>query len=182
MTPRTFWLILIKIIGIYLILESILVSIQFVSSIYYIYIDKDHKGLTYLVIMGLIMAGLYFLILRYCVFRTELIVDKLHLDKGFEEEKFELKIHRSTVLSIAVIVIGGVLFIDALPMLCKQIFFYFQSAGPDKGVKENPASGWVIFYFVKLFTGLFMMTTSRLMVNFIERKRREPVNFTQTTD
>jgi hypothetical protein len=126
-------------------------------------------------------VGFYVLIVRYFIFKTDWLIDKLYLDKGFTEERFELKIHRSTVLRIAVIVIGAVIIIYSLPLFCKQAFAYSQLTGPDKGFKENPASGWLIFYFVKLFVGFFMMTSSRLVVNFIERKRKDHVAVEQST-
>jgi hypothetical protein len=127
-------------------------------------------------------VGFYVLIVCYFIFKTDWLINKLHLDKGFTEEKFEIKIHRSTVLRIAVIVIGAVIIMDTLPLFCKQAFAYSQLTGPDKGFKENPASGWIVLDLVKLFIGFFLLTSSRLVVNFIERKRKDTVAMQQSTE
>jgi hypothetical protein len=104
------------------------------------------------------------------------------LDKGFTEEKFEIKTHRSTILKIAIIVIGAVITIDTLPIFCKQLFSYIQMDSRTSRFKDNPSSGWLIYDIVKLFIGLFLMTASRLVVNLIELKRREPLNANETIE
>jgi len=141
--------------------------------------DSSSQGFLEISFFLVVTIAFYVLIMRYCLFKTDWLVDKLHLDKGFIEERFEIKMHRSTILKIAVIVIGGVMVIDTLPLLCKQTFAYFQLTSTTISFKENPASGWIIFYFVKFSIGFFMMTSSRLIVNFIERKRKGPVAATE---
>src|SRR5258708_1107129 len=178
MSPRSFWMILIRIIGVYLIFESLYVIVPFITGVFYIF-KENTGGAFFEAFLGIVIVlGIYFLVLRYCIFRTELIIDKFQLDKGFIEEKN----HSSTVLRIAIIVIGTVIVIDSLPLFCKQAFSYSQLGGPDRGFKENPASGWIIFYLVKLFVGFFMMTSSRLIVNFIERKRKDTITVQQSTE
>jgi hypothetical protein len=162
--------------------ESLYIIVPFISGVFYIF-KENSGGAFFEALLGwLVVLGIYFIVLRYCTFRTEFLIDKPQLDKGFKEEKFELKIHRSTVLRIAIIVIGTVIIIDALPLFCKQAFSYSQLSGPDRGFKENPASGWIVFYMVKIFIGFFLMTSSRLVVNFIERKRKDTVVMEQPTE
>ncbi len=124
MTPRSFFTILIKILGIYLILDSITVIPQFISSLFSIGLgfDKSIETIALYSFLLILTVGIYYIILKYCVFKTDRIIDQLKLDKGFVEETFELNIHRSTVLSIAVIVIGGLIFVDSLPTFCKEVF------------------------------------------------------------
>ncbi|HTD99263.1 MAG TPA: hypothetical protein VK668_08235 [Mucilaginibacter sp.] len=182
MTPRSFWIILIRIIGIYIIFQSLYLIVPFVTGVFYIVKSDTESSFMESVLGLIIVAGLYFLVIRYCIFRTESIIDKLQLDKGFTEEKFGIKIHRSTVLKIAIIVIGASMIMDALPMFCKYVYTYFQLNGTNKSFTDYPASGWLVFYFVKLFIGLFMMTSSRLVVNFIELKRKGPLAIDETTE
>jgi hypothetical protein len=102
------------------------------------------------------------------VFKTAWLIDKLHLEKGFSEERIEFNIPHSTVLSIAIILIGGLMFVDSLPQLCRQIFSYFQQKDM---FMQNISSGWIIFQFVKTIIGYLLMTNSRFIVNFIDRKK-----------
>ncbi len=155
-----------------MILALVTVVPQFISTLLFIGTSVSDDFINLALTIGLLLLTIFilFLILRYCVFRTDLIIDKLHLDKNFPEEKFELNIHRSTVLTIAVIVIGGLVLIDSVPELCRHIFSYAQ----EKNMRfiENPDGGWMIFYAVKTLIGFFMVTSSRLIVNFIEQKRK----------
>ena len=175
MAPRSLFALIIKIIGIYLVIGGIVAIPQmltafhsFTSQVSY----ADSKDVFAIALFLIITVAIYISIMRYCLFRTEWLIDKLHLDKGFTEEKLELNIHRSTVLQIAVIVVGCIMVIDNLPLLCREIFVYFQTSMPNIGFKENPSSKFIVIDFAKFFIGLFLMTSSRLVVNFIERKRR----------
>jgi hypothetical protein len=171
MTIKTFWTILLKIVGLYLVL-GLLVLLQ------PIYLLTSHSSTftnpnileEFFIILGTI--GIYILIISLLVFRTEWIIDKLHLDKGFTEEKIEFNISKTVVLTIATIVLGGLLFIDALPALCKQIFSYLQLYQQKSMYHENPSFGWIIFYVVKIVLGYLLMTKSHYVVSLIEKETK----------
>jgi len=177
MTPRSLFAIIIKIIGIYLVIEAFVFLPQLIATIgqYRRMMTEssqsDFLDAGFFIIFAL---GSYFLILRYCLFKTDWIIDKLRLDRGFSEEKFEINIHRSTVLKIAVIVIGAVMVIDSLPLLCKQLFSYVNMSRTGATFGQNPTSGWMIYYFVKFAAGFSLMSANRPIVNYIERKRKGP--------
>ena len=185
MTQRSLFAIIIKIIGLYLIISAVILIPQLIATLF-AFVGQinynDAKEVLIMVLFVCFAAGIYILILRYCLFKTEWLIDKLHLDKGFSEEKIELNIHRSTVLKIAVIVIGAILIVDYLPILCKDVFAYWQFTGFNKGFKDNPVSKGIILDVAKIFIGFFLMTCSRLIVNFIERKRKGSLNIKQTAD
>jgi hypothetical protein len=172
MTIKTFWTIFLKIIGIYLILDSLTIIPQLFTSLAFSYNQDFTVGLIMILFAVVILTLVYFLVLRYCIFKTGWLIDRLRLTDGFDEEKIELKIHRSTVLSISIIVVGGIVFIDSLPQLCKELYHYFQQ----KSHTMNPSSGWLIFYTIKTILGILLMTYHRLIVNLIERKRKNEIN------
>lgn len=167
MTIRTFWTIFIKILGIWLVLDSVTVIPQFISTL--IYSDPYATGQEFTVSIALLLLtiGVYIFILRLFVFKTAWLIDKLHLDKGFEEEKIDLNIHLATVLTVTTIVIGGLMFVDSLPQLCKEIFVFLQQ----KTIfRENPGSGWLIFLLVKTILSYLLMTNSKQVVSFINKQ------------
>ncbi|UAY52438.1 hypothetical protein [Ferruginibacter albus] len=176
MTPRTFFTIVIKILGIYIVLESLSVIAQFISTFFYYKNDGDRswQEMAYSSFVICLVIGVYLLVLRVLVFKTDWVIDKLKLDKNFPEEKIEINLHRSTVLSIAVIVIGGLIFIDALPLFCKQVFIYFQQRSLFReNFVQQPTNGWIIFYGAKAFVGACIVIYQRTIVNFIEFKRKK---------
>lgn len=167
MTIRTFWTIFIKILGIWLLLSSLTVVPQFLSTLYYVDPNEAAQNIALTIALILLTIGFYVLVLLLFVFKTAWLIDKLHLDKGFEEEKIDLNIQLSTVLTVAIIVFGGIMFIDSLPQLCRQTFAFFQQ----KSIfRKNPTSGWIIFYLVKTILSYLLMTNSKQVVAFINKR------------
>ena len=177
MTPRSLFAIIIKIIGIYLIVGAVVSIPQVVTSLYSYRLEfrsGDIGIILEICFLVLFSISFYVLVLYYCLFKTDWMIDKLHLDHGFSEERFELNMHRSTVLKIAVIVIGAILVLDSLPLLCKQLYSFIPSNDAHMPFDENPSKGWTVYYFVKFFIGFSLMSANRPIVNYIERKRKGP--------
>jgi hypothetical protein len=173
MTIRTFWTLLLKILGIWLILSSLTVIPQFLT-VFSIFTNNDNiiSALSIIALM-LFTLGLYFVVLKIFVFNSNWIIDKLKLDKGFPEETIDLNISLQTVLTISTIVIGGLIFVEALPMLFKQFFTFIQQ----KTVfREDPEFSWIIFYSVKTLIGYLLMTNSKFVIEYIHRKTKNVEN------
>lgn len=167
MTIRTFWTIFIKILGIWLVLDSVTVIPQFLSTLFYVDPNDTSQSFALTATLLLLTIGIYIFILRLFVFKTTWLIDKLHLDRGFDEEEIDLNIQLSTVLTITTIVIGGLMFVDSLPQLCKQTFVFFQQKNM---FRESPTSGWIIFHLVKTILGYLLMTNSKQVVAFIDKQ------------
>jgi len=118
------------------------------------------------VVFGLMLLTiiLYFLILRIFLFKTAWIIDKLKLDKDFEEGKLDFNVELKTILSVSIIVMGGLMFVDALPLLCKQLFVFFQQ---NHVFRQNTSSAWIIFELIRTIIGLLLLTNSKVLVKFI---------------
>jgi len=173
MTPRTFWTIFIKILGLWLVLGSITVIPEFIGALSFYGKDGDMLGILIWVFMFLLLLGIFAGILWLFVFKTEWIIDKLRLDKGFTEEKIEVNIHRSTIINIAIIVFGGLMLVDALPLLLKEIIQYYQEKDAYNKFTPSPRTGWLFFYFLKVIIGYLLVTYSKVVVNLIERQRKK---------
>lgn len=176
MTPRTFFVLLIKTMGIYTLLASISVVPQIFSTLFTLLLASgrdDTLIIEIIITMIVLVFSLFYITIRYFLFKTDWIIDKLSLDKHFTEEKFDINIHRSTVLTIAIIVIGGLMFVDALPSFCRQVYSYIGQQQSFRRFGENPAMAWMIFEGIKIFISYWLITNSRLAVNFIERQRKK---------
>ncbi len=166
MTIRTFWTIFIKIIGIWLTIDGIKLFPQFFSAL--LYADKEN-GFQFIATSFLLLAAttiLYFLILRLFLFKTSWLLDKLHLDKGFNEKELNINVGTATVLKLATLTIGGLTLMDSLPALCQQIFAFFQVKSSIDGQRNY---GWIILHFIKVIIGFLLLTNSKLIVDFINR-------------
>jgi hypothetical protein len=171
MTIRTFWTIFLKILGIWLVLRILTIFSQFLSAFSFFGNNQQENIFAGLLILGLLVLTIaaYIFVLWLFVFKSEWIINKLRLDKGFQEEKLELNIHLKTVLAISTIVIGGLTFIDGLPQLCKEIFLSFQNQNV---LRKDPTLSWIVFYSIKTLIGYLLMTNSSLVVGFLEKQKQ----------
>ena len=170
MTIKTFWTIFLKILGLWFLFVSIATIVQFISILIFSSVKGSSQSLgNILFAYGIVLAvaGIFIFILWLLVFKTTWLIDKLKLTKGFTEDRLELTMERSTILTIATIVIGGVIFIDSFPLLCKQFVSLIQQGKPFKNSQE---SIWILFYLIKTVLGYLLMTNSRFVVNFIGRQ------------
>ncbi|HEX3385356.1 MAG TPA: hypothetical protein VHS53_09220 [Mucilaginibacter sp.] len=178
MTPRDFFALILKIVGLYLIIVSFVSLPQVVMSLFYSYrygvVNAGAGEILEICFMVLFGISFYIWFLYLCLFRTDWIINKLRLAQGFDEERLEINIHRSTILKIAVIVMGALMIIDNLPMLCKQLYSFIPDDERHTILSDSPSKGWTVYYFVKFFIGFSLISANRPIVNYIERKRKGP--------
>lgn len=168
MTIRTFWTFLLKLMGLWLILSGFSVTTQLFSMLGYLaYGDQGTIQFIMALIGSLLALAIYTAVILFIVFKPGYIIDKLKLDKGFQEETISLNIRMNTVLSISVIVLGGIMFLDALPLLCREIINFMR--GTDL-IMEYPNIGNLVFLLVKTLIGYLLMTNSKPVVGFMTRK------------
>ncbi len=178
MSARSFWTILIRTLGIYTIMQALVAFPSFISSTaMFSFESSGHDfgtGGIFAVAYILLLLGLFGLILWACLFKTDQIIDKLKLNKGIIEEKLGFDMPRAIVLKIAIIVIGGLTLIDSLPAACQELLRCLQKSAEYNGFTKDPTSTYLVYHLIKTAIGIFMTTSSDWIVNYIEKKRREP--------
>lgn len=152
-------------------IEGVSVLPQFISALPFFGQNNNENLWNFLYLVGLILltVGIYFFVLWLFVFKTSWLIDKLKLEKGFSDEKIEFNIQSSSIITIATIVIGGLIFIDSLPEFCRRTFTFFRQKNM---FVDTPVSGWIIFHLVKTVIGYLMMTNSKVVVRFIEKQEK----------
>ncbi|KQB42380.1 hypothetical protein RC62_3386 [Flavobacterium aquidurense] len=115
-----------------------------------------------------IVLLIFYLISRFFLFKANWIIDKFRLDKGFENDTIELNSSQNKIISIAVIMIGGFMFIQNIPIIFKEFFVFFQQKIL---FKDYSKSGWIIFYFFKIIMGYLLMMNSFRIARFIDKQK-----------
>lgn len=184
MTPKSFFIIVIKTLGIYIAIELINVVPRFFSLLAYFLSTGIYAGLIAFVI-GMMVMGVYIVILRFLLFKSDEVVERLSLDKNFTEEEFEFNIHRSTILKIAIIVIGGVTMIFNFVPFVIDLFSFIRivNSGGYRGSEtmldsfllmeshRNVSPLDLIRGGIMTLVGHFLATNSRSITNLIEKLR-----------
>jgi hypothetical protein len=172
MTPRSLFNIILKVLGLYFIQDFLAAIPQFISvPLYFLSKQEGNAEGIWMLLTGLLTVSAYGCVAFYLIFKTDLVIEKLKLEKGFDQDSLPLNIHRSTVLSIAVIVIGGLLVVNEIPTFCSQLVSYFQEKRMTFGMTDPKISN-TICSGVKILIGILLMTNQRVIVGWIEWKRQ----------
>ena len=171
MTPRSLFNIILKVLGIFFIQDFLAAIPQLLSVILYLTSPDTHQEAIWTLIGSLLVLFAYGIVSYYLIFRTDVIIDKLRLERGFDQETIPLNIHRSTILSISIIVIGGLMLANDIPNFCRQLFSYYQQQRMTRGL-QKPQISFIIFSAVKFVIGFLSITNQRQVVSFIEWKRK----------
>ncbi|MCR4033067.1 MULTISPECIES: hypothetical protein [Flavobacterium] len=168
MEIKTFWRIIVKGIGLWLLINSVYIIPQFASTF-----SLTENGVNWNILTGVwaVLLGnlfVYLLITGFFLFKTEWIVNKLKLDKNFPQEKIDINLPYRTVISIAVVIIGAIVFVEALPKLCSTIYEFVKQK---ELIKDYAGTSWLIFYFLKGLFGYLIMTNSKNIVKFIDKQK-----------
>ena len=80
-----------------------------------------------------------------------------------------MNIHRSVILRIVILVLDGLIIIDALPLLVEQLINFIRMK---KEHFPDTKIDYVILHTSKVLVGIFLISYNRFIVNFIEYKRK----------
>lgn len=171
MTIRSLFIIVLKVFGL-LVMLNIIIGLQdiFNTFAYFLYGDSGAVVL-WALFPTLLVLGIKLLFMFYLFFRTDTVLNRLRLDSGFFETTIQWDIHSTTVLRIAVILIGGVISIDAVSSLCREVFLFYQKKTLHYPVAVVEQSA-IALEIARLFIGLLLLGQNREVVLLIEKNRR----------
>jgi hypothetical protein len=172
MTLKSFWLILIKMLGLWILAGSVSIvsNLITISPTFYVAFSLDDNGNIIIGGMLIISILIYLLTLWFFLFKTSWLIEVLHLEKGFQETTFQFDIKIQSILSIATIILGGIMFVDGLIDFCQQVFIFFQDSAI---FRNNPSSSWLILYLFKTIAGYLIMTNHPKIVAYVTKERIE---------
>lgn len=167
MNVRTFWNIFLKILGILSVVKGIHFLFQIIQSLFS-FSAKDTSFLFFIIGTLVFSIAFYSLIFFLCFVKTNWVIEKLHLNNGFEEDRIDLNLETSTIYSVVVIIIGGILFLNSLPAFFQNAISFFQQK--DVLFRENPFLGHLIYNVIALVVSYLLITNSKPIASFIDKQ------------
>lgn len=170
MLIKTFWKILIKIIGLWILFGCISLIPQFFSTLSFTNGFLNVKSLIpiWLMLFASILA--YAFVIRLFLFKTDWIIEKLKLEKNFTEERIDIKISSTEILTISIIIIGGLIIVESLPLFFSRLIDFFQQKSQ---LKEYHETSWLVYYFVKLIIGYLLVTNGKKLAKYLAKNITE---------
>ena len=166
MTPRQFFNIVLKIFGLFFLREILNSIPQLISAILMLFRPEDFTEGLFIFLGGLFILAFYIALTYQLIFKTPFLVDKLKLDKDFNDQIFDFKIPLQEVLTISIIVIAEVILVNQIPYLVKEIFEIVQTRKLSFGSTKTDYS-YIIISTVKIVIAALLIGERQRIVEFI---------------
>ncbi len=170
MTPGNLFNIVLKVLGLFFIKDIVATVPQLISTIFYLASSDTQDEALWTLALTILILGIYIGISYLLIFKTPLLIDRLRLAQGFNQEIFTFNISFSSVLTIALIVTGAFILVTEIPNLCRYLFSYFQEKRMTFGATK-PDLSYSIYASIKIILGLLLIGERKRIVEFIERKQ-----------
>ena len=177
MTVRNLFNIVLKILGILFLKQTIDLLPNFIQFVeYFKYYSKSfgqhsessNSEFIWTTLTLFIMLLVYLSCTYLLIFRSNYLIHKFKLTSGFDQEIIPIDANRKTIVGISVILIGGLLLIDSIPLLLKQVYNYDLWLKVTHGMAaKNPDTPYFILYGAKIIIGLLLMGEQRRITNLI---------------
>jgi len=156
MTKKDFFRVIIKLFGLYWLINTIFS----LSQVFYFATNWD-SGATGLLFSGftLFFAVFVFVLL---ILGADKIISWLKLDKGFDDDKFEIyQFNVELILILAMVLIGGMLILDNIPVFINQAYMAIKlHASPSGDIMA--LNGYSTYHlavsFTKVVLGYLLIT------------------------
>lgn len=160
MTKRDFFILIIKLFGLYTVVASLFSTLP--GALSYLLMDAGIDDILLISFAVLLTIGLFVLL----IFKSAAVVRLLKLDKGFDDDKIELgQIGAEDVVKLGTFIVGGLLFLENLPGFLSQTIFAFKS--DIAGMVLNPFDKirWAI-HGMNSVIGYLLLTNYRYVVKW----------------
>jgi hypothetical protein len=125
LSPNSLFTIIIRIFGLWLIFGLLDIIPQAISMTPLL-LSADLNSKIMAAAISIVILGLNLFLIWAAVFRTGNVIKLLSLNKGFNDEHIDVNLSSHAVLRVALIVLGGVLLIQNVPVLFSDLVLYIR--------------------------------------------------------
>ncbi len=169
MTPRSLMIIILRIAGI-LFLSQLLTAVpSALTLLISLFTYGDGTVLSLFSVVSVLTVLTYIGIVYMLVFKSEYIVDKLGMARGFEEKELRLQVDATSLTRIAIITCGAIVLLFAIPDMCQEILQitmqgdYITSSGQDRNWTPT------IIVAIRLVLGLLIIGERERILQLVLR-------------
>ncbi len=170
MTKHDFFLLFIKVVGLFLLLSNVFTTIP--GFIPYLTMMPGWQILVFSSIVGLIIVGLFVLLVK----KADWLVDALKLDKGFDDSHIELgNPNKNTLIQVTILFIGGYLLVDHIPAAILQLINLFIATVNQyefNFFSQDNASIQVIINLAAVLVGYLLLTNSSRLAHWLASRSK----------
>ena len=161
---NTFWKIILKSIGLWLLMQCVWIIPQFTAVLHFDQgiLDWDSLFMVWAIALGSLI--IYLFVTRIFLFQTDSLVRRLKLDQNFKEDRLDIQTPPSTILTCIVTILGGCYFVQSFPSFINAVYEFLKQK---ELFKDYLDSGWMIYYFCASGIGFWVITNAQKISNYI---------------
>jgi hypothetical protein len=165
MTKRDFFILLIKVFGLFSAVTTLFSVLP--SNISLAMLDLDAFSILWIISAILVVVGLFVAL----IFKADKVVRLLKLDKGFDSDQIEIgHLKGIDIIKLGTFIISGLSIIDNIPTFLSHSLFAFK--GNTIGLEYNTEDK---FYWavsgLNLLIGFLLLTNYEIVANKIKPKK-----------
>jgi cell division protein FtsW (lipid II flippase) len=168
MSPRSLFIIILRILGIFFVKDLIGGLVGFASVVIAVFMESRPDPF-WMLFLTAIAPAVYFLICYFLLFRTNAIIDRLRLAEEFDEPELNVSLNSTSILRIVLIATAAVILTLEIPDLFRTLFFYYRdrnNAYENSGHDYSP----VILSLVKIVIAGLMIGERKRIIAFVEAR------------
>jgi hypothetical protein len=160
MTKRDFFILLIKLIGLFYLIKSLFLTTLVLRQL-------DVLALISFLVTLTVVVGLFWLL----IFRADKVVAFLQLESGLSDERIELgNIRTGDIIKIGTFVIGGLLIIDSIPQFLNHAY-WFVSANSSEQEFSSSDRYYLVVSGLNILLGYLLVTNYAFVSKIINVKK-----------
>ena len=168
MTPRSLFIIILKVFALFLIKDILMFVPQMFPVISLMNPNDPVSAFLGPLITAIALFVIYIVLIWLLLFKPSAIIRVLNLDKGFEQDNLTINVNSAAILTITILVVSGLILMSEIPDLVKQILNYFQQKTFLGGVSNPPISN-IIIALIKIVAALALLSFRQAIVNLIHK-------------
>lgn len=171
MEPRSLFNLILKILGIFFIRNILEALSRSLSVLVYFPQYESNKVAFYNLGVTIPPLVLYSIFSWLLIFKSESLINVLKLDRLPGNTTLGLRVHRSVILSVAIIIISGWMLVNEIPELIRHMAYYYQERRTYIR-QTRPDISYLLMSAFKILIALLLFVFNRRIVNALEFKRK----------
>lgn len=172
MTKKDLFRVILKLVGLYFIIHMLFSTLP--NLMFFINFGDDANLLN--ILLGLAALSIFVLLFLVLVFKPDLVINILKLDKSFDDHNIVIKLPSiSNILQVGIIILGLSVIVKQLPVFITSLFILFKTYVIDSGSKINSNmqianiadSTTMITNIISLTLCFLIITNSRSITKYI---------------
>lgn len=170
MLPTSLFKIVLKIFGLFLIMDILNLLLKVIAELVSIIALAENNIDVWQIVILVIYLAIYLVLCYITLFKTESIIKILKLDSGFNQEFFQLNFSSGWVLNVALIAVAGLVLFTEIPNLFRYSLRFYQDRQMGTLIAESDNTHLIVSA-VKIVIGFLIIGERKRIIDLLVKDK-----------